>query len=189
MDGKQKERDFVTVGRASVLTGLDIQTIRKMADQSTIVCYRTPSGQRRINLQSIQKMCSPTILDEKEQTFQKQNFIYARVSTKEQLDELPRQVELLRRPEYSSYVLIEDIGYGTDFKRKGLSSILDSCIQNNIGEIVVAHSDRLSSAGFDLIESLVTKAGGKITILNNSQDNTHEHELRNDSSFIVQEAR
>ena len=114
---------FVTVGKAALLTGLDSQTIRKMADKSSILCYRTPSGQRRINLQNIQEMCSNTLHDKKEQMFQKENFIYARVSTKKQVGDLSRQIEFLRRPEYSSYVLVQDICSGINFKRKGLSSI------------------------------------------------------------------
>ena len=56
MNDVKKEKHFVTVGKASLLTGLDPQTIRKMADVASILCYRTPSGQRRINLQSIREM-------------------------------------------------------------------------------------------------------------------------------------
>jgi len=184
MDEK-KIRNFVTVGKASIITGLDSQTIRKLADNSSILCYRTPAGQRRINLQSIQEMCSSTILDKKEQIIQKQNFIYTRVSTKKQLDDLSRQIEYLRRPEYSDYVIIQDIASGINFKRKGLSTILDSCLQNNIGEIVIAHKDRLCRFGFELIESLVNKAGGKITILNNSEEKTSEEELTEDLLSII----
>jgi hypothetical protein len=42
MNDVKKERNFVTVGKAAVLTGLDPQTIRKMADEASISCYRTP---------------------------------------------------------------------------------------------------------------------------------------------------
>ena len=42
------EKIFVTVGEASRLIGLEAQTIRKMADKASIICYKTPSGQRRI---------------------------------------------------------------------------------------------------------------------------------------------
>jgi predicted site-specific integrase-resolvase len=130
-------------------------------------------------------MCSSGILDKNEQSLQKQNFIYARVSTKKQMDDLSRQIEFLRRPEYSEYILIEDIGSGINFKRKGLSTILDSCLQNNIGEIVIAHRDRLCRFGFELIESLVTKAGGKITVLNNTEEKTCEQELTEDLLSII----
>jgi predicted site-specific integrase-resolvase len=184
-DDKNKETVFVTVGKAALLTGLDSQTIRKMADKSTILCYRTPSGQRRINLQNIQEMCLNNLHAQKEQMLQKENFIYARVSTKKQMDDLSRQIEFLRRPEYVSYVLIQDICSGINFKRKGLSAILEACLRNNIGELVIAHRDRLCRFGFELIESLVTKAGGKITILDSSNEKTSEQELTEDLLSII----
>jgi len=181
----KKETVYISVGKAALLTGLDSQTIRKMADTSKILCYRTPSGQRRINLQNIQEMCSNNLHDQKKQTIQKENFIYARVSTKKQLDDLSRQVEFLRRPEYDSYILVQDICSGINFKRKGLATILDACLQNNIGNIVIAHRDRLCRFGFELIESLVTKAGGKITILDCTNEKTSEQELTEDLLSII----
>jgi predicted site-specific integrase-resolvase len=185
MNGKQKTNDFVTVGKAAQLTGLDAQTVRKLADKSSIACYRTPSGQRRINIKDIQRMCGNDLYGKEEPVVQKDNFIYARVSTKKQVDDLSRQIEYLRRPEYSSYVLVQDICSGINFKRKGLSTILDSCLQNNIGEVVIAHRDRLCRFGYELIESLVIKAGGSITILDNSREKTSEQELTEDLLSII----
>ena len=185
MNDVKKEKHFVTVGKASLLTGLDTQTIRKMADVASILCYRTPSGQMRINLQSIQEMCNNAISSQEEYKFQKQNYIYTRVSTKKRVDDLSRQIEFLRRPEYSEYVLITDVGSGINFKRKGLQALLDSCLQGNIGEVVVAHRDRLCRFGFDLIESLVTKAGGKITVLDRQNTKTCKQELAEDLLSII----
>lgn len=183
-DGK-KEKIYVSVGEASRLTGLEDQTIRKMADQASILCYRTPAGQRRINLQSIQNFCNNALSNKDKSDVQKQNFIYARVSTKKQVDDLSRQLEFLKRPEYSGYTVITDIASGINFKRKGLSTILESCLQGLVGEIVVAHRDRLCRFGFELVEQLVTKAGGKIVVLEDSEDKTCEQELADDLLSII----
>ena len=180
-----KQKVFVSVGEAARLTGLEIQTVRKMADESTIACYRTPSGQRRFNIQSIQEFCSNVVHDKEKQPVQKENFIYARVSTKKQMDDLSRQVEYLRRPEYSGHRIITDIASGINFKRKGLSTILEACLQKNIGEVVVAHRDRLCRFGYELIEQLVTKAGGKITLIDSDHDKTSEQELTEDLLSII----
>jgi predicted site-specific integrase-resolvase len=182
-DGKQKK--FVTAGEAARLTGLEIQTIRKMADQASLVCYKTPSGQRRINLQSVQEFCGNAVPVEEKSILQKENFIYGRVSTRKQVDDLSRQLEYLKRPEYASYGVITDIASGINFKRKGLSTILDSCLQGRIGEVVIAHRDRLCRFGFDFIEQLVTRAGGKITVLTNCEDKTSEQELTEDLLSII----
>jgi predicted site-specific integrase-resolvase len=181
----EKEKRHVSVGEASKLTGLDPQTIRKMADKASIVCYKTPSGQRRINLQSIQKLCSNTFSNQEKQQSKKQNYLYVRVSTKKQLEDLSRQLDYVKRPEYVDYTVISDIGSGINFKRKGLSTILDSCLQGTIGEVVIAHKDRLCRFGFDLIEQLVTKSGGRITILNHQDDKTSEQELTEDLLSII----
>lgn len=183
MNAKRKE--YVSVGEAARLSGLESQTIRKMADEASILCYRTPSGQRRINVQSIQELCSHAISPCEKQTIQKKNFIYARVSTNKQMDDLSRQIEFLRRPEYSDYLLVSDVASGINFKRKGLSTILEACLQGSIGEVVVAHRDRLCRFGFDLIESMVTKAGGKIVVLQDNHNKTDEQELTEDLLSII----
>ena len=86
---------------------------------------------------------------------------------------------------FDSYKLISDIGSGINFKRQGLITILDSCLQNNIGEVVIAHKDRLSRFGFDLIKLIIEKAGGKITIINDEQNKSTEQELAEDLLSII----
>ena len=113
----EKESNYITVGKAAKLSGLESQTIRKMADTAVIKSYRTPSGQRRINLQSIQEFCSNPIDDKEKPEIQKDNFVYARVSTKKQMDDLSRQLEFVRRPEYLDYRVVTDIASGINFKR------------------------------------------------------------------------
>ena len=180
-----KEKKFFTVGEASKFTGIGIQTIRKMADEQEISCYKTAKGQRRIDKSSLQKLCGVSSISENSNKIQKLNFIYTRVSSKKQMDDLSRQIEYIKRPEYADYHLIQDIGSGINFKRKGLQLILESCIQNTIGEIIVAHRDRLSRFAFDLIEIIVTKAGGKITLLDKTEDKSSEQELSEDLLSIV----
>lgn len=181
---KEKER-YITIGRAANMLGLDPQTVRKMVDSQKIAGFKTPSGQRRVDKQDIRRFCNNLLPDQEIRIRERQNFLYTRVSTKKQLGDLSRQIEYVRRPEYSEYHVIQDVGSGINFKRKGLSAILDSCIQGTIGEIVVAHRDRLSRFGFDLIELFVSKAGGKITVLENNKITTSEIELAEDLMSIV----
>jgi predicted site-specific integrase-resolvase len=187
------EKDFISIGKASVITGLTSQTLRKLCDTQKITCYKTPSGQRKFNKLSLETFCNPisnstiVIQDSKIQKIQKQNYIYTRVSSKKQMDDLLRQVTYVksRREEYSSYISLSDIGSGINFKRKGLSTILDACLQGLIGEIVIAHRDRLSRFGFDLIELLVSKSGGKIIVLDDQHNKSTEQELAEDLLSIV----
>ena len=176
---------FVSVGQAARLTGMEAQAIRKLVAKGTLTCYLTPSGQRRISTQSIQKFVNNPVHVPEEPEVQRKDFIYARVSTKKQVDDLSRQLEFLKKPEYSTYTAVTDICSGINFRRKGLSTILDACLQGCIGEVVIAHKDRLCRFGYDLIEQLVTKAGGRITILQDPEDKSSEQELTEDLLSIL----
>ena len=187
MDGTDIKKEYISIDEASKITGLSIQTIRKLGDKKQIKCFKTPSGHRRFNKQNLEKFCDPDSFNEKDSKNTKINYIYTRVSSKKQLDDLSRQVEYLqkRKPEYSSYTTISDIASGINFKRKGLQTILDSCIQGVIGEVVITHRDRLSRFGFDLVKIIIEKAGGTITILDDEENKSSEQELAEDLLSII----
>jgi predicted site-specific integrase-resolvase len=184
-----EEAHYVAIGKAVELTGLCPDTLRKLADSGKVKCYVTPSGQRRFDKQFLQEMCNSfnSLPSTETQKTSKVNFLYARVSSVKQKDDLLRQIEFLKnkKPEYATYVSISDIGSGINFKRKGLSTILDSCLQGTIGEVVVAHRDRLSRFAFDFINIIVTKAGGKIIVIDNDEHKTTEQELSEDILSII----
>ena len=62
---------------------------------------------------------------------------------------------------------------------------MDSCLQGTIGEVVVVHKDRLCRFGYELIERLVYKAGGHITVLEEDKHKSSEQELAEDLLSIV----
>jgi predicted site-specific integrase-resolvase len=162
-----KTADYVSISEANIITGIHPQTLRKLGDQQKIKCYRTITGQRKFNRQCLEKMLNGIYYNDKIEKDTTKNFIYCRVSSRKQMDDLSRQIEFVKSKHlrYSSYESISDVASGINFKRKGLSTILDACLQGNVGEIVVAHRDRLCRFGFDLLELIVEKQGGKITVI------------------------
>ena len=176
--------EYISIKEASRLTGLHENTLRRLSDEQKISCYKTPSGQRRFNKHRLEKMCNPILID-KEST--NTNFIYTRVSSKKQLDDLSRQITYIRSTDtkYTSYTTLSDIGSGINFKRKGLQTILDACLQKNIGEVVIAHRDRLSRFGFELIKCIIEKSGGRIKVLDDEIHKSTEQELAEDLLSIV----
>jgi len=183
-------KNFVTVGEAARITSLHPQTLRRFADEGSVRCYKTPGGVRKFDRQSLEKYCNPipiTLTETPKRPIEQQNFIYARVSDKTQLDELSRQTEYLRkfRPEYASYISIRDVATGTNFHRKGLETILDACIQGTLGEVVITHRDRLGRFGFELLRLFLEKSGGKITVLEDEHGKSSEHELATDLLTII----
>ena len=178
---------YISIREASIITGINPQTLRKLGDENKIKCYKTLSGQRKFDKAYLEKMCNNDDVNDKINENTKQNYIYTRVSSKKQSDDLSRQIEFIKnkRSEYSSYISISDIASGINFKRKGLSTILDASLQGTVGEIIIAHRDRLCRFGFDLIKLIIEKQGGKITVLDDEQNKSSEQELSEDLLSII----
>lgn len=184
MNDEKEKIKYLTIKQASELSGLHQNTLRKLGDEQTIQCYKTPGGQRRFNKCDLEKMCNPILID---QNATRTNFIYTRVSSKKQVDDLSRQINYIqsKQSKYTTYTTLSDIGSGINFKRKGLQTLLDACLQGTIGEVVIAHRDRLSRFGFELINCIITKAGGSITLLDDDGNKSTEQELAEDLLSIV----
>lgn len=94
---------------------------------------------------------------------------YCRVSSQHQKEDLERQIKFMKE-RYPTYEIISDIGSGLNFKRKGLTKVIELAIAGELCELVVAYKDRLARFGYDLIENLIkTYSKGKITIVNNKE--------------------
>ena len=81
--------------------------------------------------------CSPPSL-----ASQNECFVYARVSSPKQKEDLERQKQYLLS-QFPNHHLISDIGSGINFKRPGLHSLLERSSRGLVKEVVVAHRDRL----------------------------------------------
>ena len=182
-----QKNSFISIREATTISGIGAQTIRKLCDNNKIICYKTLSGQRKINKSSLEQMCNNVPNNDKIIKDNKINFIYSRVSSKKQLDDLLRQTEFIKNAniKYDSYRSITDIASGINFKRKGLQTILDTALQGIIGEVVIAHKDRLSRSAFDIIQYIIEKSGGFITILDNDKNKTTEQELAEELLSII----
>lgn len=179
MDGKT---DFIQSRKACQITGLTDQTLRKYADYGKINSYRTPSGHRMYCKLSLQKLVNFSCDDEIKEN--KKKFIYCRVSSKNQLDDLGRQCNSLQS-KFPEHALITDCGSGLNFSRKGLKTILEQTMQGNVQEIVVAHKDRLCRFGYELIEFICSKNNCKIIILDKEKFKSKEQELAEDIMSII----
>ena len=163
---------FVKTKEAIKELGVHPNTLRKWADEGKIKSIRSPSGQRLYDVEDF-KQTSKT----------RRKFIYARVSTKRQSDELERQIKHLRA-RYPEHELIEDFGSGINFKRKGFNSLLEHILSGDVEEVVVAHRDRLCRFGFELVNTIASKHGTRIVVLDESSLSP-EAELVRDLLSIV----
>lgn len=157
--------------------GVSATCLKKWRAAGKIQCIYTPGGQARYILSSL-------VGDAPEEKRDQRSICYARVSTREQKEDLERQVEFFRS-RYPNHEIIRDIGSGLNFKRKGFKAILDAAIQGNIREVVVTHKDRFCRYGFELFEHILeSRSKGKFVVLNDKSTSPQE-ELINDLVSII----
>lgn len=149
---------YVTLREAKKQLGLHPNTLRKYADDGIIETIRTPSGQRRFNVESFIKQKQSNL----------ETILYCRVSSVRQKDDLQNQKDYLLS-KYPGAEVIVDVASGLNFKRKGLRSILERLLQGHSIKLVVAERDRLCRFGFELVDYLITKNGGEIVVLDQIQ--------------------
>jgi predicted site-specific integrase-resolvase len=68
------------------------------------------------------------------------------------------------REKYPEAEVVKDVGSGLNFKRKGLNALLERALRGDRIELVVAHRDRLARFGFDLIQKIIERSGGRIVV-------------------------
>ena len=116
---------------------------------------------------------------------QKQNICYCRVSSSKQKADLERQIKSMSE-QFPNHLIISDIGSSLNFDRKGLVELIDLAVTGKVGQLVIAHKDRLARIGYELIENLITKySNGTIYIINKSEEETPEEELTKDVITIM----
>ncbi|MHA0110715.1 IS607 family transposase, partial [Klebsiella pneumoniae] len=81
-------------------------------------------------------------------------------------------------------MVITDLGSGLNFKKRGLTKLLQLVLAGKVERIVVTHKDRLLRFGFELVEHLVLANGGRIEILEDVVGND-DAELAKDVLTII----
>lgn len=150
------------------LLGVSVKTLQRWDRENILKAHRTPTDRRYYTHdQYIQfKGLSPEQDD-------RQVVIYARVSTKNQKDNLENQIEFLKQFCNAKGIIvdkcIEDYGSGLNYNRKQWNQLLDDVMSNKIKTIVITHKDRFVRFGFDWFESFCMKFNTNILIVNNEK--------------------
>ena len=174
--------------------GVHPRTLYNWEEKGKIDTIRTPGGKRLYNVEKYikdQKIVTKNVdvteteTESENGNIEKLKIIYTRVSSASQKNDLERQ-KLYMQKRYPGHLLIEDIGSGLNFNRRGLRKIIKYAINGKIEELVVAYKDRLARFGFELIEDLIKEySNGKIIILHKNKDLEPEEELVQDMLQIM----
>lgn len=131
-------------------------TLTKYVKDGLIKVTVKGNGQYDYDSDSVYKLLNKDI--------ERKTYIYARVSTAKQKQDLENQVHLLKTFCFQNgYVLngvYQDIASGVSFeKRKEFFDLLDEVLAGKVKRVIVTYKDRLSRVGFELFSHLFAKYG------------------------------
>ncbi|KAF5829765.1 hypothetical protein DUNSADRAFT_15547 [Dunaliella salina] len=142
-----------------------------------IKAKKTEGGHRRY-------ICTPPpVIPNNEE---KQSIIYTRVSSAKQKSDLERQTQFLQS-HFPNYTVIQDVGSGINFKRRGLLTLLDLVFAGKVQHVVVSYKDRLTRFGFDLFEHIFNRFHVPITVLFSEPSKEPTNELAKALQFSPQD--
>lgn len=144
---EKKGSNFVSIREAVSISGMCAQTLRKLGDEQKIRCYKTPSGQRKFDKNSLEELFDKKIIntDNKKRYIYISNDFYDISENKTKIDKL-----------YKEYIIL----YKND--KKGLNIFLEECLNNDIDELVIFEKDILDIDNNYILYYLITKHNCKI---------------------------
>lgn len=178
---------LIAIGQASKLLGVSIQTLRNWDKQGLLKPDEiTKGGSRRYKLESL-KNINKNI---KFNTDNLKTIAYARVSSHDQKDDLIRQVQVLEHycaKAGFNYEIIQDLGSGMNYYKKGLTKLLNLILEGQVKRLVITHKDRLLRFGAELVFAICeAKEVEVIIIINKGDENIKfEEELAKDVLEII----
>lgn len=138
-------------------------TLTKYVKNGSIKVTVKGNGLYDYDADSVYKMLNKDI--------ERKNYIYARVSTSKQKQDLINQIDLLKNFCYQNGITINgvfsDIASGISFaKRDEFFTMLDDVLSGKVKNVIITYKDRLSRVGFELFSFLFRKFGCNITVIN-----------------------
>ena len=175
---------MLSIGKFAKSLGVSIQTLRNWDKEGKLKpTYVTENGYRYYSEDLLNKFRNIKNVNK----IKKKNILYARVSAKDQKDDLNRQIDNLKQYAYSkgySFEIITDIGSGINYKKEGLLKMINLVECGEVDRIIVLYKDRLIRFGYDLIEYICKLNDTKIEIVDNSTI-SKEQELTEDLIQII----
>ena len=162
---------------------ISAQTLRNWEKSGKLIPdYKTSSGYRYYSQEQVD-----AITGNKANMENRIVIGYCRVSSIKQKDDLERQVQNVKAyllAQGKPFEIIEDIGSGINYNKKGLLELLQKVIDHKVEKIVVLYKDRLLRFGYELFENIAKSYGTSIEIIDNTEK-TKQEELVEDLVQII----
>ena len=172
-----KPKDFAE------LLGVSVKTLQRWDRDGILKANRTPTDRRYYTYDQYLQFKGIQIENDVRDTV-----IYARVSTRNQKDDLKNQVEFLRQFCNAKGIIvnqcIEDFGSGLNYNRKKWNNLLEEVMENKIKSIVISSKDRFIRFGYDWFEKFCEKFNTKIIVVNNETLSPNEELVQDIISIL-----
>ena len=173
--------ELMSIGKFANKIGVSVATVRRMETKGELLpAHISSGGTRYYSTEQLKQFIGS---DNK----QKLVIGYCRVSTPSQKDDLKTQVENVKSYMIAKgyqYEIIEDIGSGINYNKKGLKQLIEKINNQEVSRVVVLYKDRLIRFGFELIEYLCQINGVELEVIDHTEK-SKEEELTDDLIQIV----
>ena len=177
---------LVNISEAAQILGVTTTTLRNWDKKGLLKPDELTKGKaRRYRIESLRSV-NRNIIFTKDDL---KTIAYARVSSHDQKEDLNRQVHLLEL--YCSkhgykYEVIQDIGSGMNYYKKGLTKLIDLILDNQVQRLILTHKDRLLRFGAELVFSICEAKNVEVIIINQGDEApSFEEELAKDVLEII----
>ena len=177
---------LVNISEAAQILGVTTTTLRNWDKKGLLKPDELTKGRaRRYRIESLRNV-NRNIVFTKDDL---KTIAYARVSSHDQKEDLTRQVHLLEL--YCSkhgykYEVIQDIGSGMNYYKKGLTKLIDLILDNHVQRLILTHKDRLLRFGAELVFSICEAKNVEVIIINQGDETpSFEEELAKDVLEII----
>ena len=174
--------EYYSAAEASNRAGITTQTLRLWIKNGVIESIKSGSGRHRISKTSLHRYIG--VVDDPPKKIVPERVVCIRVSSTKQKDDLERQREWARST-YPDYAIVEDIGSGLNWKRKGLRTILEWSESGGLKAVMVAHRDRLCRFAYELLEYILSHRNTKLMVHDQDIGKSGDIELSDDILSII----
>ena len=172
-----KPKDF------SELIGVSVKTLQRWDREGILKANRTPTDRRYYTYEQYLQFKGIHIEHDTRQIV-----IYARVSTRNQKEDLQNQVTFLRQFCNVKGIIvdqcIEEYGSGLNYNRKKWNVLLEEVMEQKIKQIVITHKDRFIRFGYDWFEQFCRKYGTTIVVVKNEELSPQEELVQDIISIL-----
>ena len=171
---------FISIGQAAEVIGVSVSTLRRWEKEERLFPHhRTKGGHRRYSLEYINNEILNIDKTNLSSPLRK-TYAYARVSSADQKLDLTRQIKRLSKycdAQKLEYEIISDLGSGLNYKKRGLTKLINLICNSKVSKLVLVHKDRLLRFGSPLLFKLCEFFNTEILILEEQQAKSFEQEL------------